>query len=236
MSILQLKRTDAAGRTLQRIKRMRHVKVWFLIFTILLSFVLIAGSTLAWYTAADTVQNEIDTPKPKNFDVHLVDLFEPPVTPPAPDNEFYKAVGAHNTGGVPAFVRLYVAPVIFGADGVSVLPASIGPESANPASTTPAIIMDDLAASSWVRGPDDYWYYLGRLDPGQQTPNLFSVLRLNPNLGEEYLESNLRIEVIVEAADTANYRYAWWGITAAPTTAGLAAVDALLQTKLPSIP
>ena len=225
-------------RAVKKLKRVKHIKTWTFLFCVVFAVIMLLASTLAWFTAADTRENKLPTPPPSNFDVTLVDVFEPPNLSLGPDDAFAKRVAAQNSGNIGAFVRILLAPVIIGSDGVSVLPATIGPyESAT--SVNPTIIMtdyDDTLPLKWIPGEDGYWYYTDYLPAGATSADIFKLLRLNPNLDEIYINSTLKIECKVEAAETGNYRFAWWGIP--PTspctkTLILSTIDAILQTKIP---
>jgi len=212
----------------ERFERLNSLKPAILTFAILFVVVMLLGSTLAWYTAADNARNKIyRRTQDGNFSIVLVDDFTPPEEPPPPGSSFLKKVGAQNTGKVPGFVRLLVVPVMLAADGETVLPATLGTASTN------TVIIKDMG-NKWVYCPQDgYYYYLNRIDPNAPddfAQNLFTELTLSSTLGDEYKEATLKIEVKCEAAGLDNYRSSWWYL-ADNVSAGSpwAVIDAALQ-------
>jgi len=187
-----------------------------LIPTLIVSAVLVTGSTLAWFISTDGAANPFSGGKHK-FNIEAVDVFTPPSTPTLPGGTFAKEVGAKNTGDIPGFVRLLVQPTIFAnkADGATPLPAEIGQEV--------LISIDPEGTGKWVFGEDGYYYYLGLLKPGETAPPLFTHVRLSSALGPEYTNATLKIEVKVEGVDyyAPNYRNAWWETPASPPSSGV---------------
>ena len=188
-----------------------------LIPTVIVSVLLVAGSTLAWYISTDGAINPFNADKHR-FNIEAVDVFNPPNTPPLPGGAFDKTVGAKNTGDIPGFVRLLVQPIIFANDssGATPLPAEIGTEVLLNIDTNPA-------TRKWVLGEDGYYYYLGVLKPGETAPPLFTQAQLSPALGPEYINATMKIEVKVEGVDYYqwNYHYAWWENPASPPASGV---------------
>jgi hypothetical protein len=202
---------------------MRHTrkKGWLmvLLLSITLSMVLLLAGTFAWLKASDSVNNQFKLPQ-FQFDIPAVDIFTPPANPMNPDGSpVDKRVGAVNNGDLPGFVRLLVLPTIVASDGLTVLPARLGTE-----------IIADLNTTDWADGGDGYYYYLSKLPAGQQTPDLFTNVRLAAGLDDSYKNASLTIEVKCEAIDTKkwNYRIGWWGSDAAPSGA-FAAIDQALR-------
>jgi len=207
------------------LRRLRRAKPLIFVGCILLAVLLLLGSTLAWFTAADTVLNPIRREEPeKNFEVVEVDVF-----PPGQDYSkvVEKRVGAQNIGELPAFVRVLVLPVFIAQDG-SLLPAVLG-KAGDPGVN---VIVTDFNLATWntatnqweggewALGGDGYYYYLNRLDPETSTDiadlnkNLFSHLQLVTPIPAGYGDAMLVIEVKCEAVEPMNYREAWWGMDA----------------------
>ena len=212
----------------EKTRRLKKRKPPFMVFSILFAAVLILGSTLAWYTTADRVNNHLyGRTFDGDFAIVLKDVF-PPDDPPEPGETIYKTVGAENVGFKPGFVRLLVLPVMIAANGETVLPATIG------LTVTDTIVILDMG-SKWVYCPaDGYYYYLDVILPGQSAQDLFTELELNSGIGPEYASADLKIEVKCEAAGVNNYRSSWWAIAdsiAAPVP--WSAIDAALQSKKP---
>ena len=174
-----------------------------LIPTIIVSMLLVAGSTLAWFISTDSKENPFAGGK-QRFSIDLVDEFKTPDAPVYRGAKFDKKVGAVNTGDVPGFVRLLVQPVIFANDssGATPLPAEIGKE----------VLLLDLDTTKWKLGEDGYYYYMGVLMPGEEAPPLFTKAQISGSLGPEYDNATLKIEVKAEGVDYYpwHYRDAWW--------------------------
>ncbi|MDR1464098.1 MAG: hypothetical protein LBJ11_02195 [Oscillospiraceae bacterium] len=185
------------------------------------------GGTMAWF-AANAWQNNPFEAAAYNFEAQAVDVFEKPSTPPLPNQPFDKRVGADNVGDVPAFVRLLVIPTITYVNDENetvLLQASFGNE----------ILFVDLNSVDWTYGNDGYYYYLYALPAKTSTTDLnrdlFTKVKLNPALGDQYHDAQLKIEVKLEAIQTAkwDYRLSWWGSAAAPASGSqYAFIDAAL--------
>jgi len=212
--------------------QLRRQKPVIFIGSLALAVVLLLGSTLAWFTAADYVRNPMRRNEyAKSFEVVEVDVF-----PPGQDTEgsMEKRVGSQNVGDLPAFVRLLVLPVFKSADD-NLLPAALGRDGTPPDPANANVIIEDFNLATWneteekwnddgdwAPGGDGYYYYLHRLDPMTSTEdlhkNLFNSLRL-ADMPEGYENATLIIEVKCEAVEPKNYREAWWGIPGNATPA-----------------
>ena len=244
-----------AGRLMARLGRnksgrLRKCKPFILAGCVLFSLLMLFGSTLAWFTAADTVANNMKTPQEKGFMLDLVDVFD---ETPDGNDVYSKRVGAANTEEKDAFVRLLVIPTIVidpAAPGGNalVLPAVLGTD----------VILQDLNTTDWIDctditdGGDGYFYYKyileGKTSTDTSEPaiagmtyldkNLFGQVVISPELLEEYPTAHLRIEVKLEAVDikpASEYRLSWWnwdGTGANPLPAALLNVDSALQSAL----
>ena len=191
----------------ERLARLNSLKPIIMAFAVLFAFLMILGSTLAWFTAADNKLNEmIKRSADGDFSIVLADDFDPP-EPPAPGETFLKTVGAENVGKKPGFVRLLVIPVMIAEDGKTVLPATLGTAS------TDTVIITDMG-NKWIYCPEDgYYYYIDRIDPGMSSQDLFTALELGDPLDSEYKNATLKIEVKCEAAGLENYRSSWWDLS-----------------------
>lgn len=216
-----------AEKKSRRSRWLRRAKPVIFTGCLLISVLLVLGSTMAWFTSADEVNNRVRREEPaKEFIVVRVDEFDD--TPDA-SGLYEKHVGANNVGDLPAFVRLLVLPVFKSADG-NLFPAVLGVKGANPGDPpvppdANVIIKDFNLATwngttfaweggDWVDGGDGYYYYLKRLEPGDSTEalgeNLFSQLELLTPTPAGYDNATLKIEVKCEAVEPKNYREAWW--------------------------
>jgi hypothetical protein len=181
----------------------------------------IAVSALAytgsWFTRTEAVVNQLSSDAPL-FSVGVVDEFTPPAEV-RPGSSTPKRVGAVNRGNQPAFVRLLVWPVVTDPNGVP-LPARLGQE----------VKLGGLDAAKWRDGGDGYYYFLGRLAPGSATPDLFTAVELDGQLGAAYEGASLRLDVKTEAVEPrlGAYRMSWWGVSAPPLDPSLSVIDASL--------
>lgn len=225
--------------------RLRKCKPYILLFCALFALFELLGSTLAWYTTADSLVNVITTPAARHFRVRAVDVFDP-----EPEQGVYtKRVGAANVDDKAAFVRLLALPVfvIEHPDGPpTLLPATIG----KPGSGA-MVIMSDLNETDWIDatdlgpGGDGYFYYKYILEPGKSTDtghasredhNLFNQIEIGA-LPPGYEDAELVIEVICEAVSASppgKYIQSWWGGEIPPDSIGnpLRAVYEALQAAL----
>ncbi|MDR0530977.1 MAG: hypothetical protein LBG83_02800 [Oscillospiraceae bacterium] len=196
-------------------RQVRVLKPYVLPFAILLSLVVLLGTTLAWFTASDNMLNPMKNPPKGNFGVDLVDVFTPPEPndpplEPGVGNSVDKRVGAYNTQTVDAFVRLLVIPVFVTSDG-TLLPAEFGKE---------VIIVSENTTDWAYCAYDGYYYYKDILPAGKSTDvgslnkNLFNKVYVAAGLPDEYDGATLKIEVKCEAVDTVRYHYreGWWAL------------------------
>jgi len=192
------------------------------------------GSTLAWYTAADSITNSMVSLPKKFFFIDVVDVFNP-----IPNGGiYYKNVGAVNPGEKPGFVRLLVSPVFVvppatPGDPPILLPGTIG----KPLSDA-LVMMKDFNGGDWIDatdlsdGGDGYFYYKYVLEPGNSI-DLFHELELANPLPPGYENATLVIEVKCEAMTIkppTGYITSWWGgAIPAPDTILYDVHDALQQ-------
>ncbi|MDR3345398.1 MAG: hypothetical protein LBT21_07430 [Oscillospiraceae bacterium] len=206
--------------------RLKKLRPYVLVFCVLFAFVMALSSTLAWFTVSDTVQNNMTAEK-GDFSAVVVDVFTTPDDPTVP---FPKRVGAVNLGSTAAFVRVLLLPTII-APGGTILPAAFGSEIHFVDLNTTDFVSWPADGKDWAYGGDGYYYYLHVLEPKNSTDdgstpdpeltflntNLFNTLRLVDNLGVEYDNATIKVEVKCEALDTNkwSYREGWWGLTGA---------------------
>lgn len=176
-----------------------------LFLSLLVSATLIMGSAFSWFVASDTEVNTLRA-KQTNFLINVVDIFTEPEEPIIRDKDIEKIVGAKNNGSRPGFVRLLVHPTIQAADG-TVLPVTIGKE-----------ITLDLNTTDWMYGEDGYYYYLRILQPGEETPNLFTKVKFTEIYSTLYTNATFKIEIKCEAVgiEKWDYRESFWGSDGIP--------------------
>jgi len=226
LNILLCIRTNHPRTAAKKKRRLRVLRLYVMIFSLLSSFVMTLGSTFAWFTVEDSVVNNLysrtyDTA----FCILLMDDFTPPDVPPGKGDTFDKTVGAKNVGLKPGVVRLLVEPTLIAANGET-LPATVGVSDAT------VLIIDP--GGDWLDGGDGFFYYRYILEPGQTAQNLFTQLQLSPDLDEAYQNAQLNIEVRCDTVGLIppdGYRDKWWK-DQMPLSGKLLAVDDALQTTL----
>ncbi|GCF93872.1 hypothetical protein NRIC_17630 [Enterococcus florum] len=180
---------------------------------------LVLLSTFAWFMTTDSVQNNFKSGNPL-FNVGLEDDFDPRDEVEL-DEEVDKVVAAKNTEDIDAFVRIMVFPTAQ-KDG-EIFEVNLGDQ-------VTLIGIDD---TQWKDGKDGYYYYLGKLAPGQTTPNLFEKVKISipDEQKEEYKDVKFDIVAKTEAIHTKSndYRISWWGSANAQTTDPLKTIDEKLQ-------
>jgi len=229
-----------------RALRLKKCKPFILAFCLLFALVELLGSTLAWFTAADTNVNSMEAPPNKHFSVQGVDMFNP-----NKDGDlWHKRVGAANPSEKPAFVRLLVTAVIEIPSTVQGAPPTLLPASIGGPGSGALVIMNDFNGAYWIDatdpalGGDGYFYYKYILEPGESTDdgyalsndhNLFNEVKLVDPLPPGYEQAKLVIEVKCEAVGTrpaTAYVDSWWGGDEPALGSALHSVHAALQTAL----
>jgi len=214
----------------ERQERMQKIKPVILLFCVLFSFIVALGSSYAWFTSVDNIENELYSREDKrHFSVIAVDDFPEPNKPRTPGNSIAKRVGAHNNGSRDAFVRIMVIPTITAADGTA-LPAAFGTQ-----------ITADFNKTDWIDGEDGYFYYKYILPKGISTDtmptprNLFESVEIAEGLDKRYTGAELNIEVKVEACGinpADEYVNSWWHGKIPANTTVLFTVHTTLQAAL----
>ncbi|MGY3749832.1 SipW-dependent-type signal peptide-containing protein [Vagococcus acidifermentans] len=198
--MLKQKSAAVSAALIKRVKRLKEQHPKRLFLACLVTALLILTSTLAWFSAADSKENNFKSAH-YEFQVNVVDHFLPPLEI-EPDKEITKIVSATNTGTVDAFVRVMVFPVAL-KDGI--------PMEVN---LNDRVQLSSPNITHWRFGNDGYYYYLGKLSPGETAPTLFESVTLTiPAGASEYADAEFDIIVKTEAVDTVkwNYRSSWWG-------------------------
>lgn len=190
----------------EKLRNFRWKKTTIFLFCMLISTLLVVSGAFSWFFATDSKTNTFISSQ-KDFKIDVVDIFQPPTTPTNPGDVVEKTVGAKNNGSLPGFVRLMILPTIIAKDGKTPLAANIGSE-----------IFLDIDTLNWKYGDDGYFYYLDVLNPGEEAESLFTKVILASDLGMEYTNSTLKIEVKCEAVGVRKweYRESFWGSQSAP--------------------
>lgn len=203
----------------------KHVKWW--VITLLVVMLSIVSASYAWGTASDSKVNHFNTGS-YDFNIGLVDIFDTPKETIVGD-KIPKKVSAKNNRNTAGFVRLMVHPKIEKKtpNGIELLPAEIGKQ----------VTLLEGATKEWRAGGDGYFYYVKKVNPGEETLPLFKAVKLtvSDEEQEKYKGSRLSILVKTEASviPTEDYRLSWWGSKESPSSDSLKEIDKLLQKELP---
>lgn len=196
-------------------------KLLIVISSIVVLFALIAAGILAFAArASDSVDNQFSIVNQKG------DIKETGFTPDEDitiGEEVDKEVMIENNGETDFFVRVMVFPEIKTSDGDSstLLPATIGEE------------IEIVIGTDWEDGEDGYFYYKGKVVPGDATSHLFTEVGLASGLGATYEGATLDMQIKSETVTASNlqYRKVWWNYSAdtAPTETKWKIVDDALS-------
>lgn len=118
-----------------------------------------------------------------------------------------KKVTVKNTGNLGLFVRVMVFPQIEVPQNDSdgnysplLLEANMGKE------------IEAVISSEWIDGEDGYYYYTGKVEPGDASLPLFSEVALSSSVSSAYTGAVFDMQIKSETVPSANYQYrkAWW--------------------------
>lgn len=175
---------------------------------LVLAFLSVGMGTYAYFTDVFTVHNVITT---GNVDIELIDrtltadgeetTFPDPadengVADIMPTETVSKLVRVANTGENEAWVRIALDIVITAENGGRLTNELSG--------GTPAVAINFGQNTGWVSGEDGCWYYSTPLQPGESTPNLFETVTLTREIGNEYQNCTVEINVQAHAVQVAN--------------------------------
>ena len=167
----------------------------------ILAILLVAGGTLAWFTAtAEPVVNEFTA---GTVEIELIDNFDgaPNVNP---GDCYQKVIYVKNTGTKKAYIRIKADAVFDGGQSTDVL--RYGLEKPGLWGLLPG----------WTE-KDGYFYYNHKVHPGHYTKPLLKCNRIcfdGPSMGNEYQGAELDITINAEAIQTTNgAALAEWGVT-----------------------
>ena len=153
-----------------------------------------AAGTIAYFTAEETSYNVITTAA---LDVDLIE--ETDGGDPWPEEGFdgiepgmdvTKIAYAENTGDTDAYVRMIVDKVITAAPGVT---KELDFEH----------ITLDINTKYWAE-KDGIYYYKEVLKPGKETEPLFTNVHFGVELGNEYMNAKVQINVTMQAVQAKN--------------------------------
>ena len=154
----------------------------------------IASGTLAYFAAEETAKNVITTGK---LDVDLKEETDGGDPWPEggfdniePGDDVTKKVYGVNNGTVDFWLRIEVVKTITDKDG-----------------KTDTLNFDnitiDFNTTDWTE-KDGYYYYNKALKPGEKSVPLFTKVSFGDDLGNEYMEAKVEIDVTMQAVQAKN--------------------------------
>ena len=151
---------------------------------ILLAVLLVAGGTMAWFTAeADPVVNSF---KAGTVKVAINETFNEELTGNVnPGDSYEKVVSVDNIGTKRAYIRVKLTPKFAGELDTDVV-------------TYPIL-------ANWVLHTDGWYYYKNIVQPGASTTNLIEkVIFEGAGMGNEYQGAEFTLTVNAEAIQATN--------------------------------
>lgn len=166
-----------------------------LVVSVLVLLLAVAGGTLAWLTAQDSVTN---TFSPAYVTCDVAENFE---------NGIKSGVKIKNTSNIPAYIRAYIVVTWKDADGNVYGQKPVEGEDKD-------YTMEIPRDTAWVTGSDGYYYYTSPVAVDGSTGVLISECKLT----EEVVKPdgyNLSVEIIAEAIQSSPTEAVGtaWGVT-----------------------
>ena len=177
-----------------------------LVIVAALCTVTVAGS-LAYFTDEVTTRNVITS---GNIDIVLnektadgLDFPEEGISGVMPGTDVSKIVTITNTGSGTAWVRVKVDTTIKSAEGEAL------PLKLEDGKDVVVINFNDKAADENDKSHkwfcvDGYWYYSVALQPDQTSAVLFDTVTFAPEMGNEYQDCKVLVDVAAQAVQVAN--------------------------------
>lgn len=166
----------------------------------MLALSLTVYSTLAYLTASKTAHNIITS---GNVQIELLDKtvsgdelidFPEDGLQVMPGITASKEVSVRNLANT-SWIRVYLAKEIVLSDGTTAKDQQIDS----------AIYLNlNLDSEEWILGEDGFYYYNKPLKNNETTSHLFTTVRFDGNMGNEYQNASLTINVFAQAVQTAN--------------------------------
>lgn len=147
-----------------------------LVVSVLVLLLAVAGGTLAWLTAQDSVNN---TFTPAHVTCRVEEKF---------DGATKENVSIKNTSDIPAYIRAYI--VVTWKDDAGNVYGKL------PVAGTDYTI-EYAANTGWVKGSDGYYYYTSSVDVGKTTGELIKTCA--PVADKAPAGYGLSVEIIAEA-------------------------------------
>jgi len=203
-------------------ERNENMKRKIALLALLAVFAAIAASgTIAYFTSETHAHNVITS---GGIDIELFEWKERPsdnnpegvpfenLNGVMPSQTVNKIVEVKNTGANDAYVRIFLQKAIaqkpsgiIGAIGEIFNPPVCPPLTIQVGNETVEVIQLDINTTDWQYNEDDcYYYYNSKLKPGEVTTPLFNTVTLAPQMGNEYQNTEIYIDVTAEATQVAN--------------------------------
>ena len=175
-----------------------HNKKKFILILAVVALVaaLTTAGTVAYFTAEDRAHNTI-TSGGVEIELHewaddeRTEPFpEEGVTDVVPGTEVTKIVEVENVGASEAWVRVKFSKEIVLAEGIEAEP-------------DPDLVQLDLNTEDWTE-QDGWYYYNTPVAPGETVNPLFTTVSFVANMGNQYQEATVTIDIVAQAVQTAN--------------------------------
>lgn len=165
-----------------------------LIATIVCCIAMVAAGSLAYFNAQETAKNVITTGALK-MALHDETTDGKPfpedgISGVVPATTVDKKVYVENVGNVDMYVRIALDKVITPAKGTQ-------------AELDFSNITLDIDSSKWTE-KDGYYYYNRALKPGEKTEPLFTKVSFGAELGNDYMDAKVVIDVDAQAVQSKN--------------------------------
>ena len=157
---------------------------------------ILAAGTIAYFTAEGRAHNVITTgsinitvvEQQKGENGTTVEYPKNPITNVMPGAEISKIVTIRNDGKSTAWIRVKVGTEIkLVGEGVA----------------DTSLIVLNFDDKNWTE-KDGYYYYNKPVDPTESTTALFDTVKFDPQMGNEYQNCTVNINIYAQAVQTAN--------------------------------
>lgn len=170
----------------------------------------IASGTLAYYTSQDQAHNVITSGKvaielvEKTLDGNTkVDFPKEGIDGVMPGTSVSKIVSVKNTGDADAWIRVAVDMEIHDQNASPSNPDRKLPLTIDKGNGKIDVIMLDIDDAGWIY-KDGYYYYKKPVKPDDSTTTLFEKVTFAKEMGNEYQNCRISIDVAAEAVQVAN--------------------------------
>ena len=175
---------------------------------------IVASGTLAYFTAEGQAHNVITSggvgielvETTQKDDGTQVEFPEEGLKGIMPGTSASKIVSVKNTGAAEAWIRVFVNTAIVEAADLTqtntpvCLPLTITADG-----ETIDVVSFEVEEDDWLYNEDDcYYYYREPVSPGKSTNVLFDQVKFAKQMGNEYQNCKVLIDITAEAVQTAN--------------------------------